>query len=47
MDAETSMLPEYSEILYSQGHMYMSQVYASESSSDDPEYLALAFGTSG
>ncbi|GAB7108952.1 hypothetical protein JCM4814A_72660 [Streptomyces phaeofaciens JCM 4814] len=47
VDAETSMLPEYSEILYSQGHMYMSQVYASESSSDDPEYLALAFGTSG
>ncbi|MGW0814137.1 outer membrane protein assembly factor BamB family protein [Streptomyces viridiviolaceus] len=47
-DVETSMLPEYAEILYSQGHLYMSQVYASElTSADEKEYLAVAFGTSG
>ncbi|MFE0451966.1 PQQ-binding-like beta-propeller repeat protein [Streptomyces sp. NPDC058914] len=47
-DAESSMLPEYSEIIYSQGHLYMSAVYADDSSSGgDKEYLALAFGTSG
>ncbi|MFF4254386.1 PQQ-binding-like beta-propeller repeat protein [Streptomyces sp. NPDC001663] len=48
-DAESSMSPDYSEILYSQGHLYMSGVYAdkSSSSSSDKEYLALAFGTSG
>ncbi|MEV0641094.1 PQQ-binding-like beta-propeller repeat protein [Streptomyces sp. NPDC050619] len=46
-DAETSMLPDYAEILYSQGHLFMSAVYASEpTSSDDKEYLALAFGAS-
>jgi hypothetical protein len=46
-DAELSMSPEYSEILYSQGRLYMSEVFASELSSGDKEYLALAFGTSG
>jgi len=47
-DAESSMSPEYSEIIYSQGHLYMSGVYADKaSSSGDKEYLALAFGTSG
>ncbi|GKQ40034.1 PQQ-binding-like beta-propeller repeat protein [Streptomyces sp. A012304] len=46
-DAESSMSPEYSEIIYSQGRLYMSQVYADDSSSRDKEYLALAFGTSG
>ncbi|MGY0067900.1 outer membrane protein assembly factor BamB family protein [Streptomyces sp. QTS137] len=44
-DVETRMSPEYSEILYSQGRLYMSDVYASESSSGDKEYLAVAFGT--
>ncbi|MFI6207080.1 PQQ-binding-like beta-propeller repeat protein [Streptomyces sp. NPDC051041] len=47
-DVEASMLPEYAEILYAQGHLYMSQVYASEpSGADDKEYLAIAFGTGG
>ncbi|MER7189357.1 PQQ-binding-like beta-propeller repeat protein [Streptomyces flaveolus] len=47
-DVETSMLPEYSEYLYSQGHLYMSQVYASElTSADEKEYLAIGFGTGG
>ncbi|MET9897999.1 PQQ-binding-like beta-propeller repeat protein [Streptomyces sp. NPDC006446] len=45
-DAESSMLPEYAEILYGDGHLYMSQVYAGKPSSvDDKEYLAIAFGT--
>jgi hypothetical protein len=47
-DVETSMLPEYAEILYRKGRLYMSQVYASEpSGTDDKEYLAVAFGTGG
>ena len=47
-DVESSMSPEYSEILYSQGHLYMSQVFASEpTSADEKEYLAIGFGTSG
>ncbi|MGC9494789.1 PQQ-binding-like beta-propeller repeat protein [Streptomyces sp. WG7] len=47
-DVETSMSPEYSEIIYSQGHLYMAEVYASEPTSpDDKEYLVIAFGTSG
>ncbi|MFD5265561.1 PQQ-binding-like beta-propeller repeat protein [Streptomyces sp. NPDC058335] len=48
-DAESRMLPEHSEIIYSQGHLYMASEYAddSSSSSGDKEYLALAFGTSG
>ncbi|MFE0892241.1 PQQ-binding-like beta-propeller repeat protein [Streptomyces rochei] len=47
-DVESRMSPDYSEIRYSQGHLYMSQVFASEpSSADDKEYLAIAFGTSG
>ncbi|MFC9292093.1 PQQ-binding-like beta-propeller repeat protein, partial [Streptomyces sp. NPDC057052] len=48
-DAESSMLPEYSEIIYAQGHLYMAAVYADDSgsSSDDKDYLALAFGAAG
>ncbi|WP_201301850.1 PQQ-binding-like beta-propeller repeat protein [Streptomyces tendae] len=47
-DVESSMSPDYSELLYSQGHLYMSQVYASEpTSADEKEYLAIGFGTSG
>ncbi|GHD14776.1 hypothetical protein GCM10010313_41570 [Streptomyces violarus] len=46
-DVETSMSPDYSEFLYSEGHLYMSKVYASKrSSSGDKEYLAVGFGTS-
>ncbi|MEU9450594.1 PQQ-binding-like beta-propeller repeat protein [Streptomyces sp. NPDC048277] len=45
---ETSMSPEYAEVLYSQGHLYMSAVYArTGSSSSDKAYLVAAFGTSG
>lgn len=44
-DVETSMLPEYAEILYSKGHLYMSGVYADKpSSGSEKEYLAIAFG---
>ncbi|MEU9642657.1 PQQ-binding-like beta-propeller repeat protein [Streptomyces sp. NPDC048188] len=47
-DVESSMSPEYSELIYAQGHLYMSQVYASEpSSAGEKEYLAIGFGTSG
>ncbi|MGW3192611.1 outer membrane protein assembly factor BamB family protein [Streptomyces ardesiacus] len=47
-DVESSMSPDYSELIYEQGHLYMSQVYASEpSSARDKEYLAIGFGTSG
>ncbi|MFC7894676.1 PQQ-binding-like beta-propeller repeat protein [Streptomyces sp. NPDC057381] len=47
-NVEARMSPDYSEVRYSQGHLYMSQVYASApSSADDKEYLAIAFGTSG
>ncbi|MFG2882423.1 PQQ-binding-like beta-propeller repeat protein [Streptomyces sp. NPDC048297] len=45
-DAETTMLPDYAEILFGQGRLYMSSVYAHEVSYGK-EYLALAFGTSG
>ncbi|GAX53969.1 outer membrane protein assembly factor BamB family protein [Streptomyces olivochromogenes] len=45
-DAETSMLPDYAEILYSKGHLYMSAIYAHKPySSSEKEYLAIAFGT--
>ncbi|MFD7132775.1 PQQ-binding-like beta-propeller repeat protein [Streptomyces sp. NPDC059894] len=46
-DAEAGMLPEYTEFIYSQGRLYMSNVYADDSSSGDEEYLALAYGTDG
>ncbi|MET7388038.1 PQQ-binding-like beta-propeller repeat protein [Streptomyces sp. NPDC005529] len=45
-DAESSMLPEYAEILFHDGHLYMSQVFADKpSTTGDKEYLAIAFGT--
>ncbi|MEU3949882.1 PQQ-binding-like beta-propeller repeat protein [Streptomyces sp. NPDC029526] len=44
-DAETGMLPEYSEILFSDGRLYMSAVYASDYESSRKEYLVVAFGT--
>ncbi|GAA3499224.1 PQQ-binding-like beta-propeller repeat protein [Streptomyces prasinosporus] len=44
-EVETRMLPEYAEILFSQGRLYMSGVYASDFSSSDKEYLVIAFGT--
>ncbi|MGV9451853.1 outer membrane protein assembly factor BamB family protein [Streptomyces sp. NPDC003635] len=45
MDVERSMLPEYAEILYGQGRLFMSDVYASEIGSlGEEEYLVIAFG---
>ncbi|MEV8553318.1 PQQ-binding-like beta-propeller repeat protein [Streptomyces glaucescens] len=43
---ETSMLPSYAELLYSQGRLFMSETFASSSSYGD-EYLAIAFGATG
>ncbi|MEU7469372.1 PQQ-binding-like beta-propeller repeat protein [Streptomyces sp. NPDC044984] len=47
-DVETRMSPEYAEILFSQGGLYMSGAYASDfsSASGEKEYLVIAFGTS-
>jgi hypothetical protein len=47
-DVEAGMSPEYSELLYGDGHLFMSKVYASKrsSSTSEKEYLAVAFGTS-
>jgi outer membrane protein assembly factor BamB len=46
-DAETTFLPDYAEILFAEGHLYMSAVYASKASSSSTEDkdLAIAFGT--
>lgn len=44
-DAETSMLPDYAEILYGGGRLYMSAVYAHKpTGTEEKEYLAIAFG---
>ncbi|MGW2516622.1 outer membrane protein assembly factor BamB family protein [Streptomyces sp. NPDC001617] len=45
--AEATMSPDYSEILYAQGHLYMASHYADKASSTGEKYLALAFGTGG
>ncbi|MFG2370826.1 PQQ-binding-like beta-propeller repeat protein [Streptomyces sp. NPDC048504] len=44
---ETTFLPDYAEILYAEGHLYMSTVYADKpsSSSTGDKDLAIAFGT--
>ncbi|MER7836136.1 PQQ-binding-like beta-propeller repeat protein [Streptomyces sp. NPDC096040] len=46
---ETSMSPQYAEVLYSQGHLYLSAVYAhaAGSSTSGKEYLINAFGAGG
>ncbi|MCI3272514.1 outer membrane protein assembly factor BamB family protein [Streptomyces cylindrosporus] len=44
-EAETTMSPDYSEILYSQGHLYMAGEFADKGSTYGKKYLALAFGT--
>ncbi|WP_405948512.1 PQQ-binding-like beta-propeller repeat protein [Streptomyces prunicolor] len=45
--AETTFLPDYAEILYGEGHLYMSSVYADKASSSSTadKDLAIAFGT--
>ncbi|MFF7470685.1 PQQ-binding-like beta-propeller repeat protein [Streptomyces sp. NPDC008092] len=46
---ETAMSPDYAEVRYSQGHLYLSAAYAHArtSSSSAKEYLVTAFGTGG
>ncbi|MER6982818.1 PQQ-binding-like beta-propeller repeat protein [Streptomyces carpinensis] len=44
-DAESSFSTDYAEILYHDGHLFMSQVYASDWSGSSERYLAIAFGT--
>ncbi|MEU7407867.1 PQQ-binding-like beta-propeller repeat protein [Streptomyces sp. NPDC042638] len=46
-EGETSLLPEYAEILFGGGRLYMSAVYAHKSSPYTKEYLVMAFGTDG
>ncbi|GGY22862.1 outer membrane protein assembly factor BamB family protein [Streptomyces djakartensis] len=45
---ETGMSPEYSELLFADGHLFMSRVYASKRSSGvtEKQYLSVGFGTS-
>ncbi|GAA0929968.1 PQQ-binding-like beta-propeller repeat protein [Streptomyces thermoalcalitolerans] len=46
-NAEMTMSPEYAEIRYSQGRLYMSAIYASKMrSAFGKQYLVLAFGAS-
>ncbi len=46
--AESSMLPDYAEILFGHGRLYMSDVFVDKADpGDDRQYLALAFGTDG
>ncbi|MDX3457521.1 PQQ-binding-like beta-propeller repeat protein [Streptomyces sp. ME02-8801-2C] len=46
-EVEFSMQPEFAEIIYADGRLYMSQVYARKpSSTGGPRYLAIAYGTS-
>ncbi|MEU9407105.1 PQQ-binding-like beta-propeller repeat protein [Streptomyces sp. NPDC048281] len=46
---ETAMSPDYAEVRYSQGHLYLSAAYAhaATSSSTAKEYLVTAFGAGG
>ncbi|QOV37818.1 PQQ-binding-like beta-propeller repeat protein [Streptomyces ferrugineus] len=47
-DVETRMSPDYAEILYSQGRLYMSAKFASElGSSDTRKAHVIAFGATG
>ncbi|KUO10734.1 PQQ-binding-like beta-propeller repeat protein [Streptomyces sp. DSM 15324] len=46
-EMESDMSPEYSEILYSDGRLYLADTYADAGTGGDKGYLAIAFGTSG
>ncbi|KOV91514.1 PQQ-binding-like beta-propeller repeat protein, partial [Streptomyces sp. NRRL B-3648] len=48
-DSEANLLPEYAELRFGQGRLYMSAVWAKERgmSSSSKEYLVMAFGTGG
>ncbi|GAA2219717.1 PQQ-binding-like beta-propeller repeat protein [Streptomyces nogalater] len=46
--AETSLLPEYAELLFGKGRLYMSAQFAHKANRTyDQEYLVMAFGTDG
>ncbi|MEU3523839.1 PQQ-binding-like beta-propeller repeat protein [Streptomyces sp. NPDC038707] len=46
--AETSLLPEYAELLFGKGRLYMSAQFAHKRNRTyDQEYLVMAFGTAG
>lgn len=45
-EIEFSMQPEYAELIYADGRLYMSQVYARKpSTTGESRYLAIAYGT--
>lgn len=45
-EVEAGMQPEYAELIYADGRLYMSQVYARKpSSTGETRYLAIAYGT--
>ncbi|MFI5973031.1 PQQ-binding-like beta-propeller repeat protein [Streptomyces sp. NPDC051452] len=47
-EAETGLLPDYAEILFGRGRLYMSAVFAHKTDSTyGKEYLVMGFGTSG
>ncbi|MGW1593239.1 outer membrane protein assembly factor BamB family protein [Streptomyces sp. NPDC002343] len=47
-EAETSLLPEYAELLFGKGRLYMSAQFAHKPNRTyDKEYLVMAFGTGG
>ncbi|MGW2030630.1 outer membrane protein assembly factor BamB family protein [Streptomyces argyrophylli] len=48
-DSEVNLLPEYAELRFGKGRLYMSAVFAKERdmSSYSKEYLVMAFGTDG
>ncbi|MEU5123174.1 PQQ-binding-like beta-propeller repeat protein [Streptomyces asoensis] len=48
-DLETSLSPEYAEVLYAKGRLFMSEVFADDggTSGGDPQYLAVVYGTDG
>ncbi|WP_225822340.1 PQQ-binding-like beta-propeller repeat protein [Streptomyces naphthomycinicus] len=47
-EGETSLLPDFAELLFADGRLYMSAVYAHKSTSSyGKEYLVMAFGTTG
>ncbi|MGW1544487.1 outer membrane protein assembly factor BamB family protein [Streptomyces sp. NPDC002309] len=46
-DVESGKAPQYGEVLYGQGRLYMSEVYVSGATVSGEEYLVIAFGVSG
>ncbi|MFF7354107.1 MULTISPECIES: PQQ-binding-like beta-propeller repeat protein [Streptomyces] len=46
-DVEIDMLPDFAELLFADGRLYMSEVHARKASSSYGKDLAVAFGTGG